>query len=54
MLTAPTAATGMTDVPMLRGCAVPLAGELDVPDAEEGVRFLIEEAQRDRIPVPYM
>lgn len=46
MLTALMAATGMTDVPMLRGCAVPLAGELDVPDAE-GVRFLIEEAQRD-------
>ena len=42
MLTALMAATGMTDVPMLRGCAVPLAGELDVPDAE-GVRFLIEE-----------
>ena len=46
MLTALMEATGMTDVPMLRGCAVPLAGELDVPDAE-GVRFLIEEAQRD-------
>ena len=42
MLTALMEATGMTDVPMLRGCAVPLAGELDVPDAE-GVRFLIEE-----------
>lgn len=46
MLTALMEATGMTDVPMLRGCATPLAGEHDTPDAE-GVRFLIEEAQRD-------
>ena len=45
MLTALMEATGMTDVPMLRGCATPLAGEHDTPDAE-GVRFLIEEAQR--------
>ena len=45
-LTALMEAAGMTDVPMLRGCAAPLAGEHDAPDAE-GVRFLIDEALRD-------
>ena len=33
------------DVPLLRGCPLPLASPADAPDSE-GVRFLIEEARK--------
>lgn len=39
-------ATGLDDVPALRGCTAPLRDEDDAP-ASEGVDFLIREALRD-------
>ena len=38
-------ASGMDDVPALRGCEAPLAGEQDAPESE-GVDFIIQEALR--------
>lgn len=40
------AASGMDDVPMLRGCDAPLANETDTPESE-GVDFIIREALRE-------
>ena len=40
------AASGMDDVPMLRGCDVPLDNETDAPESE-GVDFIIQEALRE-------
>lgn len=40
------AAIDMDDVPMLRGCALPLKDEHDAPESE-GVDFIIREALRD-------
>lgn len=40
------AASGMEDVPMLRGCDAPLAHETDAPESE-GVDFIIQEALRE-------
>lgn len=40
------AASGMEDVPALRGCAAPLADETDAPESE-GVDFIIREALRE-------
>ena len=39
-------ASGMDDVPALRGCEAPLAGEQDAPESE-GVDFIIQEALRE-------
>lgn len=40
------AASGMEDVPMLRGCDAPLTHETDAPESE-GVDFIIQEALRE-------
>lgn len=37
---------GIEDVPVLRGCPMPLQNEQDAPDSE-GVEFLIQEARRE-------
>ena len=39
-------AAQIDDVPLLRGCALPLRSETDAPDSE-GVRFMIREALRN-------